>query len=225
MNYFWVIFSIFWKTGLPSVSLVFKNMLIFEKKILFDFELQRNNRYVSTVHEVCLYRPRPCSIVLEVCFDRARSMFRPRSKYVLTVLQLCFDRARGKFRPCSRYVSNVLEACFDRARLCLTVLDCAQPCSRYILSLCLNQTPVLTIVIGRALKWARTWKFKYKVSTSTRLNTVNFHWIVFAFQNLNTMYRLQQFQDQGNYPTSLCVGEDLFQGTKFAYPEPFNFFF
>ena len=56
--------------------------------------------------------------MLEVCFDRARGMyyqrsivaegmFRPCSRYVLTVL----DRAKGMFRPCSSFVLTKNDSC------------------------------------------------------------------------------------------------------------------
>ena len=64
---------------------------------------------------------------LEVCFDRARGMFRPCSRYVstvlevliVTVLEVCFDHGRPNFdifRPCLRYVSTGLELRFYRRR-------------------------------------------------------------------------------------------------------------
>ena len=56
---------------------------------LFDSELPQNNRYFSTV--------------LEVCFDRARGMFRPCS----AVLEVYFERARDMFWACSRYVKSL----------------------------------------------------------------------------------------------------------------------
>ena len=100
--------------------------------------------------------------VFELCFDCARGMFRPCSRYVSTVvdctrpcrhcsryvstvLEERFDRARAMFRLCSRNVAIVLEECFDRARGMfrpwLTVLDRAdiargvfRPCSRNVLT-------------------------------------------------------------------------------------------
>ena len=47
-----------------------------KKIFLFDSEIPRNNRYVSTVLAVCIDRARDISTVLEVYFDRARDMFR-----------------------------------------------------------------------------------------------------------------------------------------------------
>ena len=48
--------------------------------------------------------------MLDVCFDRARGMFQPCSKYVPTVHEVGFDRRL-------RYISTVLRDCFDRVRL------------------------------------------------------------------------------------------------------------
>ena len=58
----------------------------------------------------------PCSIynsiLLQVCFDRARCIFWPDPRYILTVLEVCFGPARVLFQSCTRYVLNVL----NRAR-------------------------------------------------------------------------------------------------------------
>ena len=65
--------------------------------------------FVSTMNEVCFdCCSRYDSTVLEMYFDCARSLVR-RS------LEVCFDRARSMFRPCSRYILTVLEVCFDGA--------------------------------------------------------------------------------------------------------------
>ena len=66
-------------------------------EVCFD----RRSRYVSAVLEVCFN-------VLELCFDCARSMFLPSSRYVSIEIEVCFDRARDMFRSSSRYVSTDL---------------------------------------------------------------------------------------------------------------------
>ena len=48
-------------------------------------------------------------------------MFQPSLRYVSTELEVCFDRARGMFRSRSTYISVVLVVCFNRARGTLTV--------------------------------------------------------------------------------------------------------
>ena len=50
------------------------------------------------------------SIELKVGFGgRAR----PSSIYVSNVLKACLNRARRMFRPCLKFVLTVLEVCFD----------------------------------------------------------------------------------------------------------------
>ena len=75
-------------------------------------------RYVSTMHEVYFdCRSRYASTVFEMCFNRARGIFRPslvvcfdlRAQFVSTMLEICL-------RQCSRYASTVHKVCFDRAR-------------------------------------------------------------------------------------------------------------
>ena len=121
MNYYWTTFFHRlekWRAVWAEIVLKVRWYLI--HFFLFDSELPQNNRYFSTV--------------LEVCFDRARGMFRPCSRYVSTVLEVCSDRARGMFLPCSA----VLEVYFECAR------DMFWACSRYVKSLCSTQTPVST---------------------------------------------------------------------------------
>ena len=67
-----------------------------------------SSRYVPT--DMRYFRPcmRYVLTVLEVCFNRAWSMFRRCTSHVLTV-------ARGMFQPCSGYVSTAYEVCFDLA--------------------------------------------------------------------------------------------------------------
>ena len=56
------------------------------------------------------------STLLQVCFDRARGMFRRCTSQVLTV-------ARGMFPPYSGYVSTVYKVYFDcRSRYVSTVI-------------------------------------------------------------------------------------------------------
>ena len=74
------------------------------------------------------FRPRSryASTVLEVCFDSARGMFGPHSttiEIISIVLGVCCDCTRGVFRQCSKYVLTALEVCFDRARI---IFDHAQ---------------------------------------------------------------------------------------------------
>ena len=123
--------------------------------------LRPSTKYVSTELEMCFNRLRYLSAVgrgmfrpsrevcfdharvvlaamLEICFDRPQSMFRPssryvstvlsyvptmhevyfdcRSRYVSTVLKICFAVHKVWFDRRSRYVSTLFEPCFDRAR-------------------------------------------------------------------------------------------------------------
>ena len=75
-------------------------------------------RYVSTMHEVYFdCRSKDASTVLEMCFNRARGIFRPslvvcfdrRAQFVSTMLEICL-------RQCSGYASTVDKVCFDLAR-------------------------------------------------------------------------------------------------------------
>ena len=110
-------------------------------------------RFVSTVFEINFVHA-----MLDVCFDRARSMFRPctryhstvaqgiflpSSRYASTVHKVCFDRpsryvstvARGMFRACKRFVSTVFEINFVHAMLdvCFDrARGMIQPCWKYV---------------------------------------------------------------------------------------------
>ena len=95
------------------------------------------------------------STVLEVSFDRAR----PCSRYFSTVL----DRAGGLFRPCTSYVSTVFDLAWSVFRIF------AQPKS---LSRLFFFRPALT--------YARLWKSKHKVSTSTRVVLFHCDWLKFV---------------------------------------------
>ena len=57
------------------------------------------------------------STVLELCFDRARGMFRLCSRYVSTMLEehLAVLEVRGMHPPCSGCVPTVLDSYFDSA--------------------------------------------------------------------------------------------------------------
>ena len=75
-----------------------------------------------------------------VFFDHSRVVFRPCSRftltlielyfgsivleYVLTVLQSCFNCAQDKFCRCSSYVLTELEACTNRVRGILSCSNC-----------------------------------------------------------------------------------------------------
>ena len=65
------------------------------------------------------------STIHEVCFDRARVMFRLCSWFVSSGLEVGCDHIRDVFQPCLMYFSTVapgmfrqsLEVCFDRVRV------------------------------------------------------------------------------------------------------------
>ena len=61
----------------------FKNMWKFDRQLSFDSKILQCNRFFSTVLEDVL-------TALELCFDRARCMLRPCSRYVFTVLEVYF---------------------------------------------------------------------------------------------------------------------------------------
>ena len=96
-----------------------------------DFDSTRGN--VSIVLDVSFDRARSMvllclryvsSTVLEVCFGGARGLFRPRSRYasnsreVSTVLDIYFDRAPDIFQLCPRHVSTVHELGFNVLEIC-----------------------------------------------------------------------------------------------------------
>ena len=66
-------------------------------------------RYVSTVRDVCFNRDqvifdRPLAMFRGRCvLTRTGGMFRPSSRQVFIVLGVCFNRARGMFRQYLRY--------------------------------------------------------------------------------------------------------------------------
>ena len=138
----------------------------FVLQVCFDrarglFRLRSN--FVSTVLEMCFNRLRNLSVVgrgmfrpsrevffdyarvvlaamVEICFDRPQSMFRPSSKYVSTGLRYVSTMHEVYFDCRSRYVSTVLEICFAPARSLVrpsleVCFDLARamfrPCSRY----------------------------------------------------------------------------------------------
>ena len=82
-------------TGLQFVLKMFKKTCCYLGENFFDSELQRFNRYYSTVLEVVFDRAwlssRYFSTVLEVSLYRARCIFRPYSKYVLSEFDVCFE--------------------------------------------------------------------------------------------------------------------------------------
>ena len=96
------------------------------------------------MNQICLRYA--SSTVLEVCFYRARGVFRPCSgdaanvcsRCIPTVLEVSFYSARGVFPPCSsnfstvfEYALTLLEVGFDLAQVIFRVM--LHSCSRYAL--------------------------------------------------------------------------------------------
>ena len=85
-------------------------------------------------------------------------MFRPCSSHVSIVLEVCFNRARSNFRQCSRYVSIRLDVSLNCAGaiLLLRLRSFVGAYSKYVLTVLEVFSKVLEVRIDRARCMFRT---------------------------------------------------------------------